>query len=112
VDLIEPPPEPEKLPEPKAPVPDYRSAPPADLVTVLATGDSGLIAIAKSLLQSAGMPFLVRGEAGQDLFGVGRIFGSYNFITGPIEMQVRAEDAEDARLVLEDLLGSQRAERR
>jgi hypothetical protein len=93
-------------------VPDYRSAPPADLITVLATGDSGLIAIAKSLLQSAGIAFLVRGEAGQDLFGVGRMFGSYNFITGPIEMQVRAEDAEDARLVLEDLLENQSAERR
>jgi len=78
------------------------------LVTVLATGDSGLVAIAKSLLQSADIPYAVRGEDVQDLFGVGRMLGSYNLITGPIEIQVRAQDAHDAELLLEDLLEDQK----
>ena len=74
---------------------------------MVSSGDSGLIAVAKSLLQSAGIPFLVRGEAVQDLFGVGRVFGGFNIITGPIQLQVMTEDADDARLVLEDLLEGQ-----
>jgi len=78
-----------------------------ELVTVFASGDSGLMAIAKSLLRSADVPFLVQGELVQDLFGIGRIGGGVNRITGPMEIQVRADDAGDARLILADLLESQ-----
>jgi hypothetical protein len=70
-------------------------------VTVLASGDAGRIALAKSLLQSAGIPFIVVNEAAQDLFAWGVLGTGFNVVTGPAEVQVRAEDAEDARQVLE-----------
>ena len=74
-----------------------------ELVTVFASGDSGLMAIAKSLLRSADVPFLVQGELVQDLFGIGRVVGGFNPITGPMRLRVRADDAADARLLLADL---------
>ncbi len=77
-----------------------------DLVTVLASGDPGLMAVAKSLLRSADIPFLVQGEGVQDLFGVGRIGSGFNVVTGPARLQVGAGDADDAREVLADLTTS------
>ena len=89
---------------------DRRSSEPLEPVTVLATGDPGLMAIAKSILQSAEVLFATRGEGIQDIIGFGRMAGGFNPLTGPMELQVRAEDAEDARLLLADLLegGAQR----
>ena len=84
--------------------------PPRDdlkLVTVLASGDPGLMAVAKSLIQSADIPFLVQGEGIQDLFGVGRIGSGFNVVTGPARLQVGADDADDAREVLADLIAGQ-----
>lgn len=78
-----------------------------DLVTVLASGDPGLMAVAKSLVRSAGIPFLVQGEGVQDLFGVGRIGSGFNVVTGPARLQVGADDADDAREVLADLIAGQ-----
>ena len=72
-------------------------------VTVFATGDPGLMAIAKSIFQSADVFFAARGEGLQDIIGVGRMSGAVNMLTGPMELQVRAEDADDARLLLADL---------
>ena len=72
------------------------------LVTVFATSDPGLMPIAKSLLQSAQIPFVVEGDAIQDLFGIGRM-GAYNPITGPAALKVAPQDAGDARAVLADL---------
>jgi hypothetical protein len=106
--LVEAKAEPEKARTPDPPRPDYAAGPPLELVTVVSSGDSGLVAVAKSLLQAAGIQFLVRGEDVQDLFGVGRVFGGFNIITGATQLQVRSEDADDARLVLEDLLESQK----
>ena len=83
---------------------DGRSPENAEPVTVLATGDPGLMAIAKSILQSADLFFATRGEGIQDLIGFGRMAGGFNPLTGPMELQVRAEDADDARLLLVDLL--------
>ncbi|HMK91426.1 MAG TPA: DUF2007 domain-containing protein [Thermoleophilia bacterium] len=85
-------------------------APPRDdleLVTVLASGDPGLMAVATSLLRSADIPFLVQGEGVQDLFGVGRIGSGFNIVTGPARLQVGADDAADARELLADLIGDQ-----
>ncbi|MGA2588153.1 MAG: DUF2007 domain-containing protein [Candidatus Aminicenantales bacterium] len=71
---------------------------PAELVTVFKCADAGRIALAKSLLQSAGTRFLVRNEAAQNLFGKGSThFG------GPAEFQVDREDAADAKALLKDL---------
>jgi len=74
-----------------------------ELVTVYETGNLGAVAVAKSLLESVGIKYLVKGEGIQDLFGIGRIGSMYNMVTGPIQIQVLKGDAEDARELLADL---------
>jgi hypothetical protein len=74
----------------------------AALVPILATGDPGLILLAKSLLEGEGIEYLVRGENLQDLFGAGRL-GGHNYVTGPAEFWVHTEDAERARTLLDGL---------
>lgn len=86
----------DRLPGPE-PVPD------AELVRVLATGDAGRIAIAKSLLEGEDIDYFVKGEGLQDLFGLGRLTG-FSYAMGPAEFWVRADDAERARLLLKDLI--------
>lgn len=81
-----------------------------DLVTVLATGNPALIALARSLLESAGIEFIVKGEGIQDLVGLGRVGSGFNVALGAVEIQVRAEDAADARAVLADLHESETLE--
>jgi putative signal transducing protein len=77
----------------------------SDFVTVFETGDPAAIALAKSLLDSAGIEFDAKGENVQDLFGVGRFPGGTNLVTGPVTFQVRAEDAARAKSLLSDLEG-------
>ena len=78
-------------------------APDVELVPVFATGDAGLISLAKSLLEAEGIDYYGRGEGVQDLFGWGRFAGGFNVIVGPVEFLVRAEDAEKARELLQAL---------
>jgi len=73
-----------------------------ELVPVLATGDAALIALAKSLLESEHIEYLLIGEGLQDLFGLGRVTG-YSFAMGPAEFWVRADDEARARELLRDL---------
>ena len=73
-----------------------------ELVRVLATGDMGLIAVARSLLEAEGIDYFVRGDGLQDLAGLGRIAG-YSYAFGPAEFWVRAEDADRVRELLKDL---------
>jgi len=81
---------------PKKPKPRWSR--PAELVTVLLCADAGRIALAKSILQSAGIQFVVRNEAAQNLYGMASAtFG------GPAEFQVDREDAADAEELLKDL---------
>ena len=68
---------------------------PAELVTVFKCSDAGRIALAKSLLQSTGIQFVVRNE-GSSPFGM-------NLVVGPAEFQVGRKDAEDAKALLKDL---------
>ena len=79
--------------------------PDAELVRAFATGDMGLIAIARSLLEGEKIDYFVRGDGLQDLFGLGRAT-SYSFAMGPAEFWVRADDAENVRVLLQDLLAS------
>jgi hypothetical protein len=74
-----------------------------DLATVLETGDPGLLGIAHSLLDEAGIPYTVPGEGVQELFGAGRIGTNFNLITGPIQIQVRRQDEAAAKDLLADL---------
>ena len=85
----------DRLPGPE-PTPDV------ELVRVLVTGDAGLIAIAKSLLEAEAIDYFVRGDGLQDLFGLGRISG-FSFAMGPAEFWVREDDADRARELLEGL---------
>lgn len=66
------------------------SSPPLELVTVLASIDPGLVAVAKSILQSAGIPFIADGESPGHLYYRGRT-------------RVSREDAADAEALLNDL---------
>jgi hypothetical protein len=81
-------------------LPGQPSRPDVQLVRILVTGDAGIIAIAKSLLESEEIDYFVRGDGLQDLFGLGRLTG-FSFVVGPAEFWVRADDADRAR----DLLG-------
>jgi hypothetical protein len=83
-------------------LPGPTPAPDAELVSVLATGDASLIAVAKSLLEGEDIDYFVRGDGLQDLFGLGRITG-FSYAMGPAEFWVRADDAERARALLKEL---------
>ncbi|MFN2570037.1 MAG: putative signal transducing protein [Gemmatimonadales bacterium] len=64
------------------------------------SGDPVLIAVAKAALDAAQIRYVVDGEGLQDLIGVGRFPAGYNPITGPVRIQVTAEDADRAREAL------------
>ncbi len=86
-----------------AALPPKPARPPADeleLVTVLETGDGFLLARAKAILDEAQIPFLVKGEGLQDLFGLGRIGAGYNQVVGPVLVQVPRGDEAAARELL------------
>lgn len=75
--------------------------PPApDLVTVLETGSQSLLAVAKSILDSAGVPYVARNERLQDLFGWGRLGTGFNLAMGPVRLEVPRDRLEEARVLL------------
>ena len=74
-----------------------------DLVTIFEAGDPGLVALAKSLLDSAGIEFATKGEALQDVLGAGRFPVGSNLLAGPVVFQVLPEDEAPARALLSDL---------
>ena len=75
----------------------------SDLVTVFESSDVALLALAKAALDQAGIRYVAQAEGIQDLFGVGRLFSSYNLITGAPRIRVTTENAERARQVLSEL---------
>ena len=72
-------------------------------VTVFATGNPALIAVAKLVLRAAGIPFLTKAEGVQDLIGLGRLFHGLNLATGPVQLQVLSEEADDAKDLLSEI---------
>jgi Putative prokaryotic signal transducing protein len=72
-------------------------------VIVLETSDPAMLAVAKSLLEEARIEFFAKGEGVQDLFAWGRFGTGFNPVVGPVQLQVAAEDAEQAAKVLSDL---------
>jgi hypothetical protein len=68
-----------------------------DYVTVLETMDLGLIALAKSLLESSGIEYVTLNE------NFGSIYNGFYAITGQIQIQVQGEEAEIAKSLLADL---------
>jgi hypothetical protein len=71
-----------------------------ELATVFRSGNAALIAVAKAALDFEQIRYVVTGEGVQDLFGLGRFPAGYNAVTGPVRIQVAAENAERAREAL------------
>jgi Putative prokaryotic signal transducing protein len=70
---------------------------------VFETANTAVLVVAKSLLQGEGIPYFVRGEPLQDLFGWGRFGTGFSPIAGPMEVLVAAEEAGRARELLAGL---------
>ena len=75
--------------------------PDPELVPVIRTTDSALLPVVKSVLEAAGIPYIVHGEAGVNLFPLGpagsRVTGR---ATGAIVL-VPEDRLEEARALLE-----------
>jgi hypothetical protein len=87
----------EKLREDEQPEPEM------ELVTVFDTGEPADVLVAKSILDAEGIEYFAKDEGVQDLFGAGRLGSGFNTMAGQVEIQVRPEDAERARQILERL---------
>ena len=61
-------------------------------VTILTAGNPGLLAVVKSVLDDAGIPYVTRGEGFQNLYAA-----------GAVEVQVSSVHAERARKLLSGL---------
>ncbi len=73
------------------------------LVTVFRTASQGTAAVARSILDEAGIQYLVKGEGIQNLIGYGIIGTGFNPLTGLIEFQVMPDDKDTAINLLGDL---------
>ena len=73
------------------------------LITVMESGDPGLIMVVKSLLEDAGIRYYAKGETAQNLFGGGTIGTGFNPLTGPTQIQVSKDDLEEALELLKEI---------
>ena len=69
-------------------------------VTVLETYNSTDLLVAKSLLDSANIPYYAKGESEQDALG-GRLWSGGNLGVGPLALQVPPEFVASAKALLE-----------
>jgi hypothetical protein len=76
--------------------------PTAILVTVFETSNPALVAVAHSLLTSAGIQYAAGGDSTQHLLGGGQ-FGGLNLVAGPVQFLVREADAAEAARLLSAL---------
>jgi hypothetical protein len=74
---------------------------PEDLVAVARTTDAGLLAVLRSVLEAAGVPFVVQGEAGVSLFPVGEFGSRVTGRTTGAVLLVPRDREEEARALLE-----------
>ncbi|MGZ3605162.1 MAG: putative signal transducing protein [Thermodesulfobacteriota bacterium] len=72
-------------------------------VTVHETGDPAFIAFAKSILQSEGIKYYIKGEGLQDLFAGGRLGTGFNPVIGAAKIQVDENDVEKAKELLKQI---------
>ncbi len=75
----------------------------SELKTVFVSGDLGVIAIAESLLNSAGIEYFVDGEIFQSILGVGIQSGIFSNNGTAAKIKVKPEDEETAKELLKDL---------
>ncbi len=71
-----------------------------NFVPLIALHDGALASVVQSVLASAGIPFVIKGEVIQDLFGVGRLGVGFNPITGPAVLSVESSRLDEARELL------------
>lgn len=76
-----------------------------DFITILKTGDQVKISMAKAILDAENIVYLVKNEIVQDLFGLGKV-GGYNYLLGPMELQVENDRVEEAKKLLANLTGN------
>lgn len=72
-------------------------------VSILKTQNSGLLSIAKSILEDAEIQYFAIGENSLDILGMGRI-GGFNRVAGSAELKVAEEDFDEANELLKELL--------
>lgn len=77
---------------------------PLDLVTVIESTDATLLTLMKALLDEAEIPYLARGEALQNLFGLGQLGTGFNPLIGAVRIEVRRDQADAARALLSDFI--------
>lgn len=82
------------------------------LVTIFSTGNHGLIALAKSILDDAKIGYYAKNENSEDLIGIGVVGTGYNPVIGPIELQVLEENAGEAKKLLKELSEGQVGEKK
>jgi len=79
------------------------SEPGESLATVFESGNRIETETAKILLRDAGIEFFTLGDEVQDIIGLGGLGTGVNLATGPMRIQVRAEDDADALRVLDEM---------
>ena len=79
--------------------PESAPDPNIKLVTVFETGDPGLMAVVRSILDEAGIEHTVQGESARDVMG----WGSMSPPGATPQFQVREEDAAEAVALLRRL---------
>lgn len=72
-------------------------------LTIVKTQNSNLMAIAKSILEDAGIRYFALGENSLDIIGLGRLIG-FNRAAGSAEIKVAEEDFTEAKELLKELL--------
>ncbi|MCE1163829.1 MAG: DUF2007 domain-containing protein [Bacteroidetes bacterium] len=80
------------------------------LVSVFKSGHEGVIALAKSILDEAGIEYMVKNEGVQDLVGLGVVGTGFNPLTGPMNIMVLPENEEYAKELLKGVEESSGAE--
>jgi hypothetical protein len=71
-----------------------------ELVDLLTTPDVALLAVVKSVLDSAGIPYVVQGEEGLRTFPLGMTGGFFNPSAFAAVIRVRRRDYPDAQCLL------------
>ena len=66
--------------------------------------DPAALAVARSLLEEAGVDFFIKNEETQGLFGSGQLGTGYNVITGPPALMVDSSRVDEVRELLAPLL--------
>jgi hypothetical protein len=71
-----------------------------DFAPLIAVHDAALASVVQSVLATAGIRFVIKGEVIQDLFGVGRLGVGFNPVTGPAVLSVESSRLDEARELL------------